>query len=58
MTRGGTVWEQLTRLSGVESPDLVSMLLSAPAAAVAVAIACVCVIVLTPIVFFVALSEE
>jgi hypothetical protein len=58
IARGGTVWAQLTRLYRVDGPDIVSMILNAPALAVALTITLVCVVVLTPIVFLVALSEE
>ena len=59
MTRGGTVWEQLTRLYTESMRQTSSRsIINAPALAVVVAIAVACVVVLTPIVFFVALSEE
>ena len=58
MTRGGTVWEQLTRIYTSDASDIVAAVSNAPGLALAVAIACACVVVLTPIVFFVALSEE
>jgi hypothetical protein len=56
IARGGTVWEQL--LYRVDGSDIVSMILNAPALGVGATITVACVVVLTPIVFFVALSEE
>jgi hypothetical protein len=58
IARGGTVWDQLTRLYRIDGPDIVSVILTAPALAIAVTITLACVVVLTPIMFFVALSEE
>jgi hypothetical protein len=58
MARGGTVWDRLTGLYRLDGSNIISVILNAPALAFAVAITLACVVVLTPIVFFVALSEE